>query len=112
MPPHLPLCCLSLLLLLHVAAAKPASEIQGLTRLLEAGLDSDRSALGAPEREPATSAQLSSAHAAKESALARVLEDLLRSPKRAWSRWKKGGGLRSCFGVRLERIGSFSGLGC
>lgn len=46
-----------------------------------------------------------------ESALERVLGDLLAVSKRSWSRFKKGG-LRSCFGVRLERIGSFSGLGC
>lgn len=47
----------------------------------------------------------------KEYALARFLGDILSTSKRSWSRFKKGG-LRSCFGVRLERIGSFSGLGC
>lgn len=43
--------------------------------------------------------------------LMRFLSDLVRSSKRSRSRLKKGG-LRSCFGVRLARIGSFSGLGC
>ncbi|KAK0156446.1 C-type natriuretic peptide 3 [Merluccius polli] len=46
-----------------------------------------------------------------EDGLARFLKDIMRTPKRSWSRYKKGG-LRSCFGVRMERIGSFSGLGC
>ncbi|KAG7274844.1 hypothetical protein CRUP_038817 [Coryphaenoides rupestris] len=47
----------------------------------------------------------------KENAIARFLKDLMRTSKRSWSRYKKGGH-RSCFGVRLDRIGSFSGLGC
>ena len=47
----------------------------------------------------------------KENAITRFLKDLMRTSKRSWSRYKKGGH-RSCFGVRLERIGSFSGLGC
>lgn len=51
------------------------------------------------------------AQSGKENALARLLNDILSTSKRSWSRFKKGG-LRSCFGVRLERIGSFSGLGC
>ncbi len=46
--------------------------------------------------------------AAEENVLSRLLKDLMWTSKR---RYKKGG-LRSCFGVRLERIGSFSGLGC
>lgn len=47
----------------------------------------------------------------RDDVLMRLLKDLLRTSKRSWSRYKKGG-LRSCFGVRLARIGSFSGLGC
>ncbi|CAB1433983.1 unnamed protein product [Pleuronectes platessa] len=47
----------------------------------------------------------------KQSILAHLFKDLMRTSKRSSSRYKKGG-LRSCFGVRLERIGSFSGLGC
>lgn len=56
-----------------------------------------------------TVGEISSALAAKENALDRLIGDILSVSKR--SRFKKGG-LRSCFGVRLERIGSFSGLGC
>lgn len=56
-----------------------------------------------------TVGELSSALAAKENVLDRLIGDILSVSKR--SRLKKGG-LRSCFGVRLERIGSFSGLGC
>lgn len=47
----------------------------------------------------------------RDNVLTRLLKDLMRTSKRSWSRYKKGG-LRSCFGVRLARIGSFSGLGC
>lgn len=74
--------------------------------------NTDKSAFGAPEERPWDSSDASnSALAAKENVLARLFKDLLRTSKRSWSRYKKGG-LRSCFGVRLERIGSFSGLGC
>lgn len=74
----------------------------------------DRSVFGAPEQEPWSSSDRSSPSdppAAKENVLASLFRDLMRTSKRSWSRYKKGG-LRSCFGVRLERIGSFSGLGC
>ncbi|XP_047458907.1 natriuretic peptide A-like [Mugil cephalus] len=47
----------------------------------------------------------------KPGLLERLLKELTRTTKRSWGRYKKGG-MRSCFGVRLERIGSFSGLGC
>ncbi|XP_024229897.1 C-type natriuretic peptide 3 [Oncorhynchus tshawytscha] len=47
-----------------------------------------------------------SALTGKEDVIARLLNDIMTTPKRSWSRFKKGG-LRSCFGVRLERIGSF-----
>lgn len=56
-----------------------------------------------------TVGEISGALAARENALDRLIGDILSVSKR--SRFKKGG-LRSCFGVRLERIGSFSGLGC
>lgn len=74
----------------------------------------DKSVFGAPEQDPWSSSDHSSPSdppAAKENVLASLLRDLMRTSKRSWSRYKKGG-LRSCFGVRLERIGSFSGLGC
>lgn len=47
----------------------------------------------------------------RDMVLVRLLKDLLRSSRRSGSRSRKGA-LRSCFGVRLARIGSFSGLGC
>ncbi|MBN3306783.1 ANFC protein, partial [Amia calva] len=47
----------------------------------------------------------------KENTMMRLLGEILTSSKRSWSRSKKGN-FRSCFGVRLERIGSTSGLGC
>lgn len=72
--------------------------------------NTDKSVFGAPEQQTWDSPG-NSALAAKENVLARLFKDLTRTSKRSWSRYKKGG-LRSCFGVRLERIGSFSGLGC
>lgn len=73
----------------------------------------DKSLFAAPERRPWDSSEPgnSALAAGKGSILARLLKDLMRTSKRSWSRYKKGG-QRSCFGVRLERIGSFSGLGC
>uniref|UniRef100_A0A3Q3XBV3 Uncharacterized protein n=1 Tax=Mola mola TaxID=94237 RepID=A0A3Q3XBV3_MOLML len=52
-----------------------------------------------------------SALADKDGVLVRLFKDLMRTSRRSWSRYKKGG-LRSCFGVRLERIGSFIFPGC
>ncbi|XP_026188576.1 natriuretic peptide A-like isoform X2 [Mastacembelus armatus] len=136
MSPNLSACCLTLLLLLSVAAAKPVSDLQSLKQLLEEELNTapfysssseeeeaavevdgkdgnaDKSVFGAPEQQPWVSSDPSnSALGAKEHVLARLIKDLMRTSKRSWNRYKKGG-LRSCFGVRLERIGSFSGLGC
>lgn len=72
----------------------------------------DKSWFGAPEdQDQDPSDPSNSVLEAKENLLARLFKDLQRTSKRSWSRNKKGG-LRSCFGVRLERIGSFSGLGC
>ncbi|KAG7224337.1 hypothetical protein INR49_004644 [Caranx melampygus] len=71
--------------------------------------DTDKSVFGLQSWDSAD--PRNSALMVKENALARLLKDLMRTSKRSWSRYKKGG-LRSCFGVRLERIGSFSGLGC
>ncbi|XP_030279583.1 natriuretic peptide A-like [Sparus aurata] len=124
---NISVCCLSLLLLLHFVRAKPLSDLQSLKQLLEEfntapyypsseemEVKRDRSVFGAPEQEPWSSSDRSSPSdppAAKENVLASLFRDLMRTSKRSWSRYKKGG-LRSCFGVRLERIGSFSGLGC
>ncbi|XP_051282068.1 natriuretic peptide A-like [Dicentrarchus labrax] len=130
MNPNISVCCLSLLLLLNFVEAKPLSDLQSLKQLLEDEINTapyyssedleaegkdgntDKSVLGAPEEHPWDSSDYSnSVLAAKENVLARLFKDLMRTSKRSWSRYKKGG-LRSCFGVRLERIGSFSGLGC
>ncbi|XP_040919601.1 natriuretic peptide A-like [Toxotes jaculatrix] len=130
MNPNVSVCCFSLLLLLNFVGAKPVSDLQSLKQLLEEEINrapyysseemevegkdanTDKSVFGAPEQHPWDSSDPSnSALAAKEDALARFFKDLVRTSKRSWSRYKKGG-LRSCFGVRLERIGSFSGLGC
>ncbi|KAM3872230.1 natriuretic peptide A-like [Diretmus argenteus] len=128
---NLSLYCLSVFILLHLVGAKPISDLQSLKQLLEEeesnvapydasdeveveveGKDSARSGLGTEQNPPWDSDLTNSAlAAAKENALARLLKDIVRTSKRSWSRFKKGG-LRSCFGVRMERIGSFSGLGC
>ncbi|XP_042348022.1 natriuretic peptide A-like [Plectropomus leopardus] len=127
---NISVCCFCLIVLLNVVTASPLSDLQSLKQLLEeemntapyysseelevAGRDgnTDKSVFGAPEEQPWNSSDPSnSALAAKENVLVRLFKDLMRTSKRSWSRHKKGG-LRSCFGVRLERIGSFSGLGC
>ncbi|XP_034551192.1 natriuretic peptide A-like [Notolabrus celidotus] len=132
MNPSICVCCASLLLLLNFVGAKPVSDLQTLKQLLEEELNNapfyssseemdaegkdantDKSLFGAPEEHPWDSSDPSNSalQAAKENVLARLFKDLMRTSKRSWSRYKKGG-MRSCFGVRLERIGSFSGLGC
>ncbi|XP_018592052.1 natriuretic peptide A-like [Scleropages formosus] len=120
---------LSALLVLHLVEGKPVSSLQSLKQLLEEEsrapypgseeklaqvkeLESEDADLGARGAAPWEPSAGNSALAEKDSGLlARLLGDLLSTSKRSWSRFKKGG-LRSCFGVRLERIGSFSGLGC
>ncbi|KAK7884474.1 hypothetical protein WMY93_027597 [Mugilogobius chulae] len=117
----LTVCSLSALLLLQNAHARP-TDTQTLKQLLQdellQGPEEDtrslKAAYGAPEDglwEQEEEELGNSALSVKENALSRLLHDLVRTSKRSWSRNKKGG-LRSCFGVRLERIGSFSGLGC
>uniref|UniRef100_A0A8C7WNT6 Natriuretic peptide A-like n=1 Tax=Oryzias sinensis TaxID=183150 RepID=A0A8C7WNT6_9TELE len=101
-------------LLLQSVGARPASELQNLERLLQDQLSStehpEEDRLDRTREDPQLGGS-SSREAADESALTRLFADLLRTSKRSWGRYKKGG-MRSCFGVRLERIGSFSGLGC
>ncbi|XP_023697390.1 natriuretic peptide A-like [Paramormyrops kingsleyae] len=121
------ICFISTLLLLNLVQAKPISSLQSLKQLLEE--DSNAPYLTSEEKvekedkdmnsdnfnaenlPPWGSGVKSSALSENENAIARLLNDILSTSKRSWSRFKKGG-LRSCFGVRLERIGSFSGLGC
>ncbi|XP_040049153.2 natriuretic peptide A-like [Gasterosteus aculeatus] len=120
------ICCSSLLLLVNYVGAKPASDLQSLNQLLQdeihsapfyasdekelQGKDADTDKTW-EERPWDSSDPSNSALEARESILAHLFRDLVRTSKRSWSRNKKGR-MRSCFGVRLERIGSFSGLGC
>ncbi|XP_056102496.1 natriuretic peptide A-like isoform X2 [Rhinichthys klamathensis goyatoka] len=119
--------CVSSLLLLNLVGAKPVSSLQSLKQLLDEGVntpfvESDESTMEQKDAREEKSARderaelwesdaRNSALAGKDRAFERLLGDLLSTSKRSWTRFKKGG-LRSCFGVRLERIGSFSGLGC
>ncbi|XP_026118261.1 C-type natriuretic peptide 3-like isoform X2 [Carassius auratus] len=117
--------CVSSLLLLNLVGAKPLTSLQSLQQLLDEEVNTpfvesemeqkdaraEKSALNERAEQLWESDARNSALAGKDSAFERLLGDLLSTSKRSWSRFKKGG-LRSCFGVRLERIGSFSGLGC
>ncbi|KAK5894078.1 hypothetical protein CesoFtcFv8_010802 [Champsocephalus esox] len=120
MSPNMSACCLSLLVLLHCAGA---DNLQTLDQLFgeqlrsseeergERDESSDKALFGAPQQQWRGPSHLSNLALAEESVLARLFKELTRTSKRPWSRYRKGG-MRSCFGVRLERIGSFSGLGC
>uniref|UniRef100_A0A8C8LR77 C-type natriuretic peptide 3 n=2 Tax=Oncorhynchus tshawytscha TaxID=74940 RepID=A0A8C8LR77_ONCTS len=121
--------CLSALVLLNLVGAYPVSNLQRVIRLLEEErnvpynvseerevdgkeLNTEKAAFTAGVVSPWDSEDArNSALAGKENAIARLLNYILKTSKHPWSRFKKGG-MRSCFGVRLERIGSFSGLGC
>ncbi|XP_016345018.1 C-type natriuretic peptide 3-like [Sinocyclocheilus anshuiensis] len=117
--------CVSSLLLLNWVGAKPVTSLQSLMHLLDEEVNApfvesemeqkdagaQKSALDERDEQPWESDERNSALAGKDRAFERLLGDLLSTSKRSWTRFKKGG-LRSCFGVRLERIGSFSGLGC
>ncbi|CAB1336822.1 unnamed protein product [Coregonus sp. 'balchen'] len=120
---------LSALVLLNLVGSKPVSNLQSLKQLLEEEsnvpyyvseerevggreLNTEKAAFTAGVMGPLNSEDArNSALAGKEDAIARLLNYIMKTSKQPWSRFKKGG-LRSCFGVRLERIGSFSGLGC
>ncbi|KAM8830275.1 natriuretic peptide A-like isoform 1-T2 [Synchiropus picturatus] len=118
-------CCLLLLVALHFVAGKSGLDLQNWKQLLEEENNaapfytsdeleerdgpSEKSLFGGSPVLP--SEPENSALAEKHSILAQLFKDLARTSKRSWSRYKKGG-MRSCFGVRLDRIGSFSGLGC
>ncbi|XP_057716225.1 natriuretic peptide A-like [Corythoichthys intestinalis] len=120
-------CCFNLLLVFDYARGKPTSDLQSLTQILEElkdvpphtseemqdlGGDADKSKSADSEGHTWDSSDPSNlAMEVKADVLALLFKDLFRPAKRSWSRYRKGG-LRSCFGVRLDRIGSFSGLGC
>ncbi|KAM4678057.1 C-type natriuretic peptide 3-like [Discoglossus pictus] len=45
-------------------------------------------------------------------AFVRLFSDFMSNQKKFRGRTKKSGVTRGCFGMKLERIGTFSGLGC
>ncbi|NXY45963.1 ANFC protein, partial [Ceuthmochares aereus] len=125
--------CPGFLLLLIVsqnqARPRPISTLQGLSRLLEEDLESplvseerDREQdamvpIGAFDQQDAelqwtrnTRGQPDSMSVG-DSAVQMFFNDLLSLPSRHQGRSKKGLS-RGCFGVKLDRIGSLSGLGC
>nr|BAE78508.1 C-type natriuretic peptide precursor [Trygonorrhina fasciata] len=123
-------CGLVLLLLLQVQG-RPRSDdsLQALTRLLEDEygqyFTSEDLNNEAPEIPPAASLpdlntdqpdfdlswDRESREIASRPILARILKDLSNNPLRFRGRSKKGPS-RGCFGVKLDRIGAMSGLGC
>ncbi|CAL8251834.1 unnamed protein product [Boreogadus saida] len=125
---HIPFCCLSAILLFSLGTAKPVFNLQSLTQLLEEksnapyytleesgatgeGQNAQKPGFDAAGPEQPWDAEDATNSALEDNAIARFLKDVIRTSKRSWNRYKKGGH-RSCFGVRLERIGSFSGMGC
>ncbi|XP_063786169.1 C-type natriuretic peptide-like [Pseudophryne corroboree] len=42
----------------------------------------------------------------------RIFSDFMNNQKKFRGRTKKSGTIRGCFGMKLDRIGSMSGLGC
>ncbi|XP_042333972.1 C-type natriuretic peptide 1-like [Sceloporus undulatus] len=110
---------LFLLLLTHQQGrAKPVPNAQALSKWLEEDLEfpmgSEETELeedGAEEGLLPWSRSLQEGLPLSESAFQRVFGDLLGSSRRYKGRSKKGLS-RSCFGVKLDRIGALSGLGC
>uniref|UniRef100_UPI00398E7BF5 C-type natriuretic peptide n=1 Tax=Pristiophorus japonicus TaxID=55135 RepID=UPI00398E7BF5 len=133
---HTSFYCGLLLLLLIQVQARPRAEdsLQVLSRLLEdeyghyfnseelnndaqeispavslPELNTDQSDLELPwDRE---SREIGGRPLRQETILARLLQDLSNNPLRFKGRSKKGPS-RGCFGVKLDRIGAMSGLGC
>ncbi|NXG77230.1 ANFC protein, partial [Baryphthengus martii] len=125
--------CPGFLLLLIVsqnqARARPISSLQTLSELLDENLEhplvseerdweqDDVVPTGAFEQQDAEFQWTQNTRDQPESmsvgdfAVQRLLSDLLRLPRRYRRRSKKGLS-RGCFGVKLDRIGSLSGLGC
>ncbi|XP_062889590.1 natriuretic peptide A-like [Mobula hypostoma] len=123
-------CGLVVLLLLQVQG-RPRSDdsLQALTRLLEDEygqyFTSEDLNNEAPEMSPAASLpdlnsersesdlpwDRESREISSRPIFARILKDLNNIPLRFRGRSKKGPS-RGCFGVKLDRIGAMSGLGC
>ncbi|CAM4575761.1 unnamed protein product [Eretmochelys imbricata] len=132
MNPKLIFCCGFLLLLLlsqDQARAKPLSSLQSLSRLLDEDLEhplaseemdqeqEDMIPTGAFDQQDSVlqwarnSRDLPEGVPISDSTFQRLFSDLLGSSRRYRGRSKKGLS-RGCFGVKLDRIGSLSGLGC
>ncbi|KAL8198276.1 UNVERIFIED_CONTAM: hypothetical protein K2H54_003389 [Gekko kuhli] len=118
---------LLILLLTHdQGRAKPMTSIQALSKLLEEDLEHP---LGSEETEQEQDETLLTGAMEQqdpplpwsrtpldggpisESALQRLFSDLLSNSRSYRGRSKKGVS-RGCFGVKLDRIGALSGLGC
>ncbi|XP_009955040.1 PREDICTED: C-type natriuretic peptide [Leptosomus discolor] len=125
--------CPGFLLLLIVsqnqARARPISSLQGLSKLLDEDLEhplvseerdheqDDMFQTGAFDQQDAefqwtqTTRNQPESISMGDSAVQRFFSNLLSLPRRYQGRSKKGLS-RGCFGVKLDRIGSLSGLGC
>ncbi|NXX54446.1 ANFC protein, partial [Scopus umbretta] len=123
--------CPGFLLLLIVsqnqARARPISSLQSLSKLLDEDLEHplvseerDRGdmiptdAFDQPDAEfqwTQNTRDQPESMSMGDSAVQRFFSDLLSLPRRYQGRSKKGLS-RGCFGVKLDRIGSLSGLGC
>ncbi|XP_072834881.2 C-type natriuretic peptide 1 [Pogona vitticeps] len=105
--------------------AEPLTSVQSWSKWLEEGpeprqggseeMEPEKSFLaGAPDSDDGVAPWLRNAQEGaplSESALQRLFGDVLGSSRRYKGRAKKGVS-RGCFGVKLDRIGAFSGLGC
>ncbi|NXE12698.1 ANFC protein, partial [Lophotis ruficrista] len=127
------LSCLGFLLLLiasqNQARARPISSLQSLSRLLDEDLEhplvseerdherDDMIPTGAFNQQEAefqwtqNTRDQPESMSVGDSAIEKFFSDLLSLPRRYRGRSKKGLS-RGCFGVKLDRIGSLSGLGC
>ncbi|XP_009887940.1 PREDICTED: C-type natriuretic peptide [Charadrius vociferus] len=125
--------CPGFLLLLIVsqnqARARPISSLQSLSKLFDEDLEhplvseegdreqDDTIPTGAFDQQDAefqwtrNTRDQPDSMSTGDSALLRFFSDLLSLPHRYQGRSKKGLS-RGCFGVKLDRIGSLSGLGC
>ncbi|KFP25029.1 C-type natriuretic peptide 1, partial [Colius striatus] len=127
------LSCPGFLLLLimsqNQARARPISSLQSLSKLLDEDLEhplvseerdhkqDNMIPTGAFDQQDAelqwtrSSRDQPESMSMGDSSVQRFLSDLLSLPRRYQGRSKKGLS-RGCFGVKLDRIGSLSGLGC
>ncbi|KAM4012026.1 C-type natriuretic peptide 1-like [Anomaloglossus baeobatrachus] len=123
--------CLGLLMILvsckEQARAKPMSSLQSLSRLLEDNFDrsygsdeADHSELvptdsldqpNPDNRWNRNRADIMDGSHVNDISLQQLLGDPAGASRRLRQRSKKGFN-RGCFGVKLDRIGSLSGLGC